>query len=174
MKIRGALRAPYSNLVYFSQVEFNVPVNVESISIYETYHAGAVVKVSLRHPSGAWVPVWTGNAQNIGSSRKFQPQLQVQSPLLITRHDAVTRISAYDSTAFIWKLCCHWLKCLCQRHAVPDMHRFPLDARIRIACARMWCKCERIRMHAYAHISAHATRITFPRMRISSQVFKKP
>ena len=60
------------------KVECDVPVNVRSISIYETYNAGAVVKVSLRDPDGNWIPVWTGDAQNIKASRIFQPPLQVQ------------------------------------------------------------------------------------------------
>ena len=69
-------------LIRFSfKVECDIPVNIRSISIYETYHAGAVVKVSLRDPDGDWIPVWTGDAQNIQRSRIFQPPLQVQGYL---------------------------------------------------------------------------------------------
>ena len=66
-------------LIHFSfKVECDIPVNVRSISIYETYNAGAIVKVSLRDPAGNWIPVWKGGAQNIKASRIFQPPLQVQ------------------------------------------------------------------------------------------------
>ena len=73
----------YSDCLF--QVGLNEIVNVQSISIYETYHAGAVVKVSLRDPHGNWVPVWRGQAQNIQQSRIFQPPLQVQD----TRDDVM-------------------------------------------------------------------------------------
>ena len=74
--------------VYLSlKVEFDTAVNVHSISIYETYHAGAVVKVSLRDPDGIWVPVWTGDAEEIEESRIFQPPLQVHVNTLTPRQN---------------------------------------------------------------------------------------
>lgn len=74
----------YHAFVIVCQVEFDAYVNAESISIYETFHAGAVVKVSLRDPSGNWVPVWTGDAQNIEESRVFQPPLAVNRELSVS------------------------------------------------------------------------------------------
>ena len=37
-------------------------------------------------------------------------------PVLLLRSDAVASRSVNGSTAFIWKLCCHWLGGLWQRH----------------------------------------------------------
>jgi hypothetical protein len=52
---------------------------VTQINIYETYHAGAILRILLRNKElGAWKLVWESafGALNIESSRIFSPELQ--------------------------------------------------------------------------------------------------
>ena len=58
---------------------FEKALNVKSISIYETFHAGAVTKVSLKNPAGEWIEVYSGVASDVTVSRIFKPTLQVRS-----------------------------------------------------------------------------------------------
>ena len=62
----------------FPQVSIDEPVFIYTIEIYETYHAGAVKEVSVRHEQRGWVTVWSGSPQVIKSSRIFKPDLRVR------------------------------------------------------------------------------------------------
>jgi len=64
-------------------VEFSAPLYIESVEIYETLNAGAVVRVSACRPgSHDWVTLWQAAdlvPQLILSSRCFSPPLAVGS-----------------------------------------------------------------------------------------------
>ena len=78
----------------FLKVAYETPVNVKSIAIFETYHAGAVTKVSLKNPSGQWEEVYSGSASVIKRARAFKPTLKVCQH---TRHAIQTRFNVVDS-----------------------------------------------------------------------------
>jgi hypothetical protein len=64
--------------IYFSQVEFLQKLFIEKINIYETYHAGGVMRIQAKHPNGSWYTVWqTQNVSDIHSSRIFSPHFDV-------------------------------------------------------------------------------------------------
>ena len=54
-------------------MEFADPVYLVELEIYETYHAGAVHRISALNPQGTWVVIWTGEQTLIESSRIFKP-----------------------------------------------------------------------------------------------------
>ena len=58
-------------------MSYEKPLNVKSISILETYHAGAVTKVSLKNPSGQWDEVYSCDASDITRAQIFEPTLKV-------------------------------------------------------------------------------------------------
>ena len=71
------------------ELEFDEPVRVGAIEIYETFTPGTVVAVKLRHgpaATGEWVVAWQGEAQRElpPAARIFSPQLE-QLPFS-TRH----------------------------------------------------------------------------------------
>ena len=78
----------------FLKVAYETPVNVKSIAIFETYHAGAVTKVSLKNPSGQWEEVYSGSASDIKRARAFKPTLKVCQHTL---HAIQTRFNVVDS-----------------------------------------------------------------------------
>ena len=60
-------------------MEFSERLYIKEMDIYETYNAGAVVKVELKSPSGEWVIVFRADmAEHITNSRIFSPPLQVR------------------------------------------------------------------------------------------------
>jgi hypothetical protein len=64
---------------HFIELEFPTEVYVTQINIYETYHAGSIVRILLRNKElNAWKMVWESavGALNIESSRIFSPELQ--------------------------------------------------------------------------------------------------
>jgi hypothetical protein len=63
------------------QVEFAESLMITGIDIYETYHAGAVVKIAAKKlPLEEWRTIWqTNHAQVLDSSRIFSPPLNVIS-----------------------------------------------------------------------------------------------
>ena len=58
-------------------MSYEKPLNVKSISIFETYHAGAVTKVSLKNPCGQLDEVYSGDASDIARAQIFEPTLKV-------------------------------------------------------------------------------------------------
>ena len=78
--IARIIDGPYCIMLYpTTKVSFEKALNVKSISIYETFHGGAVTKVSLKNPAGEWIEVYSGVANDITESRIFKPTLQVRS-----------------------------------------------------------------------------------------------
>ena len=65
---------------------------------------------------------------------------QGHGPVLVTKwSDAVASLSANGSTAFIWKLCCHWLKSLRQHKiAVAIQALSSLDKALHIGAWTKW------------------------------------
>jgi len=67
----------------YSQVEFAEKLHIESVEIYETLNAGAVVRLSACRPdSEDWVVLWQAADQAphlIQSTRCFSPPLAVIS-----------------------------------------------------------------------------------------------
>ena len=64
--------------IYFSQVEFLQKLFIEKINIYETYHAGGVMRIQAKHPNGSWYAVWqTKHVFDLHSSRIFSPHFDV-------------------------------------------------------------------------------------------------
>lgn len=64
--------------IYFSQIEFLQKLFIENIDIYETYHAGGVMRILAKHPDGSWHTVWqTQNVSDLHSSRIFSPHFDV-------------------------------------------------------------------------------------------------
>ena len=60
---------------------------IHSIEIYETYHAGAIKEVCVRHADNqGWVTVWLGRPEVIRQSRIFKPDLQVKFPSMMSNH----------------------------------------------------------------------------------------
>jgi hypothetical protein len=63
-----------------SQVGFERALCIHTVSIYETYHAGGVYKVSgWNYATSAWDILWTGTPTDITSSRIFSPVLTVST-----------------------------------------------------------------------------------------------
>ena len=52
------------------------------------------------------------------SGLKYFPHHWRRGHVSLKWHDAATSLSTNGSTAFSWKLCCHWLKCWCQHDVV--------------------------------------------------------
>ena len=64
---------------HFIELEFPEEVYVVKINIYETYHAGGVVRIKLKDPlTDNWKIVWESavGPMNIESSRIFSPDLK--------------------------------------------------------------------------------------------------
>ncbi len=56
----------------FLELGYASPEAINSVSIYETYHPGAVDKVSVRRPSdGSWQEVWSGVAAPAGNTSRI-------------------------------------------------------------------------------------------------------
>ncbi|MBK8927522.1 MAG: hypothetical protein IPM74_16885, partial [Crocinitomicaceae bacterium] len=56
----------------FLELHFNNPMPVDSVSIYETYGAGAVDTIYVRNPSTLlWEIVYSGTASAVGGSQIF-------------------------------------------------------------------------------------------------------
>ena len=62
----------------FCQIKFPRKVYLTEVSIYETYHAGAVVRIAAKDPQKQWIDVYNvTHAHLIRKSRKFSPKLKV-------------------------------------------------------------------------------------------------
>ena len=60
------------------QLGYTSAVHVSAIHIYETYHPGAVVKVSVKEEGGTWVTLWESHQPIVFSeSRIFKPNITV-------------------------------------------------------------------------------------------------
>ena len=84
----------------FLKVAYETPVNVKAIAIFETYHAGAVTKVSLKNPSGQWKEVYSGAASDIKRARAFKPTLKVCPHILHAIHPALMWWTRYLVVSF--------------------------------------------------------------------------
>ena len=60
-------------------MEFDNPVYINAIHIYETYNSGAVYRISALNKPSSWIDIWTGTPTRISSSRIFKPQVQSTS-----------------------------------------------------------------------------------------------
>ncbi len=63
---------------HFIELEFPTEIFVQEINIYETYHAGAVVRIKLKNKlTNEWKTVWESSIGplNIETSRVFSPEL---------------------------------------------------------------------------------------------------
>ena len=57
---------------------FEEKLFIKEVHIYETYNGGAVVKIELKRPDGAWITVYTSNTTTVEKeSRIFSPHIQV-------------------------------------------------------------------------------------------------
>eukprot|EP00105_Crassostrea_gigas_P025813 XP_011446503.1 PREDICTED: F-box/LRR-repeat protein 4-like [Crassostrea gigas] len=66
--------------VHFIEVKFPRKIFIAKVNIYETFHAGAVVKISAKDGQNQWVDIFNAtHAQVIRESRKFSPQIKVRS-----------------------------------------------------------------------------------------------
>ena len=67
----------YKNLL-FCQIKFPRKLFLNKINIFETYNAGAVVRIAAKDPQNQWVDVYNvTHAHLIRKSRKFSPKLKV-------------------------------------------------------------------------------------------------
>ena len=63
--------------IQFIEVEFDKPIYVTSIDIYETYNAGGVKSIFGRSVQGQWYLLWgTEQVQRIRHARIFSPILE--------------------------------------------------------------------------------------------------
>lgn len=63
--------------VHFIEVKFPRKIFITKVNIYETFHAGAVVKISAKDGQNQWVDIFNAtHAQVIRESRKFSPQIK--------------------------------------------------------------------------------------------------
>nr|XP_034301073.1 uncharacterized protein LOC105335840 isoform X2 [Crassostrea gigas] len=63
--------------VHFIEVKFPRKIFMTKVNIYETYHAGAVVKISAKDGQNQWVDIFNAtHAHVIRKSRKFSPQIK--------------------------------------------------------------------------------------------------
>ena len=61
----------------FVELEFGTAVYITRICIYETFHAGSVVRISIRDPSGKWQSVSEQDkAELLMRSRIYSPNIQ--------------------------------------------------------------------------------------------------
>lgn len=61
----------------FLELEFQEPVFVTSVVIYETFHPGSVRTISVRAPDGSWQPVYQASkVDDIRLARKFRPRIK--------------------------------------------------------------------------------------------------
>nr|XP_022322050.1 uncharacterized protein LOC111123780 [Crassostrea virginica] len=69
--------------VHFIELKFPGKLFLNKINIFETYHAGAVVRIAAKDPQNQWVDVYNvTHAHLIRKSRKFSPKLKdVQFPV---------------------------------------------------------------------------------------------
>lgn len=66
-------------LYHWLKVKFPRKLYVSKINIYETYNAGAVVKISVKDGQNQWVDIFSVNhARIIRRARKFSPQIKVR------------------------------------------------------------------------------------------------
>jgi hypothetical protein len=92
--------------IYFSQVEFLQKLFIEKINIYETYHAGGVMRIQAKHPNGSWYTVWqTQNVSDIHSSRIFSPLILMTN--ICTTICVSTSFHHKLSLLYIKKTNCH-------------------------------------------------------------------
>ncbi|XP_052719477.1 F-box/LRR-repeat protein 4-like isoform X2 [Crassostrea angulata] len=65
--------------VHFIEVKFPKKIFITKVNIYETFHAGAVVKISAKDGQNQWVDIFNAtHAQVIRESRKFSPQIKAK------------------------------------------------------------------------------------------------
>ncbi|XP_065932791.1 F-box/LRR-repeat protein 4-like [Magallana gigas] len=63
--------------VHFIEVKFPRKLFLSKVNIYETYHGGAVVKISAKNKENQWVDIFNiTHAHVIRKSRKFSPQIK--------------------------------------------------------------------------------------------------
>ncbi|XP_065932790.1 F-box/LRR-repeat protein 4 isoform X2 [Magallana gigas] len=77
--ISGTWTQPGNQLdrIHFIEVKFPRKLYVSKINIYETYNAGAVVKISVKDGQNQWVDIFSVNhARIIRRARKFSPQIK--------------------------------------------------------------------------------------------------
>nr|XP_022322048.1 uncharacterized protein LOC111123779 isoform X1 [Crassostrea virginica] len=69
--------------VHFIEIKFPRKVYLKEVSIFETYHAGAVVRVAAKDPQNQWMDVYNvTHAHVIRKSRIFSPKIKgVQFPV---------------------------------------------------------------------------------------------
>jgi hypothetical protein len=61
----------------FIELEYPDELIITKLNIYETFHAGAVIRIKLKNRFNIWETVWeTSNAQNLETSRIFSPVLR--------------------------------------------------------------------------------------------------
>ena len=62
------------------QLAFEEKLYIETINIYETYHAGGLLKIQAKRPDGNWLEIWkTPQLQNMSQSRIFSPKITVNN-----------------------------------------------------------------------------------------------
>lgn len=60
----------------FVELEFERAVFISGITIFETFHAGAIRTISVRNPQGEWQAIYEAmNIEDIERSRKFMPTI---------------------------------------------------------------------------------------------------
>lgn len=68
----------FSAKLILMQVEFPTELFIKKVSIYETYHAGAVTSIGAWNPSShSYVSVYHGQPTVMSRSRIFEPVLEV-------------------------------------------------------------------------------------------------
>jgi hypothetical protein len=73
--------------IEFLELGYDNPAPIDTVSIYETWHPGAVNKISVRNPNtGLWAEVWSGTAAPAGSTSRI---FTVTFPLTSFPVDAV-------------------------------------------------------------------------------------
>ena len=66
----------YKNLL-FCQIKFPRKLFLNKINIFETYNAGAMVRIAAKDPQNQWVDVYHArHAHLIRKSRKFSPKIK--------------------------------------------------------------------------------------------------
>nr|XP_022322052.1 F-box/LRR-repeat protein 4-like [Crassostrea virginica] len=83
--IAGTWAQPNGQLdrVHFIEIKFPRKLFLNKINIFETYNAGAVVRIAAKDPQNQWVDVYHArHAHLIRKSRKFSPKIkEVQFPV---------------------------------------------------------------------------------------------
>jgi hypothetical protein len=82
--------APKNCKKEFLEVEFPEELFIDAISIYETFHAGAVTHIGAWNPMAQrYVPVYHGAARNIEQSQIFEPKLEVKLIMHVCKNNSL-------------------------------------------------------------------------------------